>query len=918
MRPTKWSLIVIFILILIIILQLRGCFSTIGITSFTPGSALPGTIVTIKGHGFNSDPFSNTVTIGSDPARVISGDIKTLRVVLYRKFQSDLISVSNGSHTATSSEKLLRDGSTTQATPLLDSDSKLVEGAGYPTDKRYDMKPRELNQKILIVFAKPNDVDPETFKPGGYAGTARQAMVDILPNITNYFIQASYNTNSASFGTTPDWVTLSQKRDFYCWQQEDIDRAQAALDAINLDPSATAAQIDDATQKVNNAKDANNTLQEPDFLFAEALLGAKAAVPDFDTYTDYFIIVAGSFLRGQCCWNETGYHAESTNPSLNLKFDIDFPSPKGGVYVAQGADWGRMAHELSHFFAIGDIYSEGHADGTFTEGNFASFELMGNHDSHPLYSGYDITKNMHYFDESANGNVINLDWHASADKNETFDLVAHSSVQDPNGNGVAHVLKLKVSDGLSYFVEVRQQPDPAAEYLFDANIPLVPANPAWKGGIIIYKAVENNNQSNNNERPLSLMAPFHLMQVGEHFDDPARTIKITVEQKLIDRPAKYRVRVSWGHLPSANPDGQFDLRITPWGGPPWESADIWANSPKNDITSPAPKTIYKNHEAGDETIPIGNGDPPWVGHDNTLFARITNQGVQETPEDVEVTFYINTPPGVGDNGTWAPFTTMNVGKLAPGETKIIQADRTWRPSVGEHTCVDVRIHPMNGEVTFDNNRAQENFGEFETGSSSPYQPVEFDFIARNPYESPVVMNLVAHNVPDKWFVAFDHGSVWLKPKEDKKVHAVIWTDRIPEWISKDREKSPRKPLINIEGICYRWGDQVFAVGGISALVNAVRKVEIRLEISKEIKSKTPFRIQGNVSPSAGVVPLSVQIIDPFGKEIRERTQTNASGSFNYQTVYTPPLPGGYKLKVFILAGSMAAEAETNEYSINVQ
>ena len=200
------------------------------------------------------------------------------------------------------------------------------------------------------------------------------------------------------------------------------------------------------------------------------------------------------------------------------------------------------------------------------------------------------------------------------------------------------------------------------------------------------------------------------------FTDPARTIRITVTQKLTDRPAKYRVRVEWGHLPATDPNGQSDLRITPWVPPPWETVDIWANSIKNDETSP-PKVIYKNHEPGDETKPIGNGDPPWVGHRQHYLRRVTNQGMVETPGPVRITFYVNTPPGVGDNGNWAPFDTVDIGKLAAGETRIVEAIRKWRPAVGEHTCVKVQIEPQTGEVTFDNNQAQENFGGVRDGSS---------------------------------------------------------------------------------------------------------------------------------------------------------------------------------------------------------
>jgi len=920
---TTKKLTVAFVTILATFL-LPGC--PMRIKRVSPARGLPGTIVTIQGNGFDPDPTKNTVTIGGTQARVINGDTTKLRVIALRNVASGHVVVHKGTATAKSKQVFKRDGTTTRATPLQDSDSKLIEGQGFAVDRRYDMQGQGLNQKVLIVLAKPSDVDPEALAPMGK--TARQAIVDKLndPNgsINAYFQQASYNKVGAAFTVTPDWIALSQIRDFYCWTQDDINRAQTAVnaaqanvDALNLDPNATQAQIDaakaqldDAKTKLQNAQNAVDQLQEPDFLFAEALIGAKAVVPDFDTYSDYYIVVAGPFLRGACCWNQAAYHAESTR--LGLLFDITLAGSKGGVYVSQQADWGRMTHELSHFFAGGDLYSEGFADGSFVEGTAAPFDLMGNHDSHPLYSAANMARRLHYVDESANGNVQFLEWGSVPDFDQTFDLVAHEIAQDPTGDNTKNILQLKVTDGLFYYAEVRQQSDPAlgANYVYDPNIPLDPSNPAWKGGVIFLKSVENNNQSNNNERPVSLLQPPRMLQVGDSFSDPARTIRISVTNKLADRPAKYQVRVEWGHLPAADPNGQFDLRITPWSPPPWESPDIWANSPKNDQTMP-PKIIYKNHEPGDDTKPIGNGDPPWVGHDNTLFARITNQGMVPTPESVKVTFYVNTPPGVGDNGTWAPFDTVDAGISAAGETKVIQTTNKWRPAVGEHTCVKVFIQPQTGEVTFDNNQAQENFDEFETGAASPYAPVELDFLARNPYNAPGVMDLFARNVPSEWFVAFDHGSVWLPPKGSRPVHAVIWTDRAAAWTTDQHSKSPRKALISLEGRMDRWGDQIFAVGGITAFTQAVRKVEVRVFLKEQQASlERPLYVAGQVTPPAGVSPIAIHITDPDGKLTVELTQTNSSGGIGYATNFRPRKRGPHKLQAFVLGGSVAGEAES--------
>jgi hypothetical protein len=920
-----------FYSIILIVLLLYSC-KHMAIEDISPKAGLPGTVVEIKGKGFAANPLNNAVTIGGIPARVISGDTNHLRVVALRDFISGPIVVTNGSNNVTSVEEFKREGSTTRATPLQDSDAELIEGVGYDVDKRYDMSAQGLNQKILVVLATPSDIDPEDLAPAGK--TAREAIIDKLGPVNEYFIQASYNKVSADFTVTPDWITLSQIRDFYCWQQDDIDRAeadvdaaQAALDTLKLDPDATEEQITEAEEELKEAeekhraaKDAKNKLQEPDFLFAEALLGAKAADPNFDQYSDYLVIVAGPFLRGRCCWKETGFHAESTR--LGLKFDIDFPSPKGLTYVSQGAAWDRITHELSHFFAGGDLYSWGFADGSFLEGNAAPFAMMGNHGEEPLYIGYNIEKHLDYFAGGPDGNIKILEWGSTADFDEKFDLVAHAKTEDPTGDNVFHLLKLRVTEGLFYYVEVRQRPDPslgaAADYVFDPSIPFGAASPSWLGGVIVYKAVENNNQSNNNERKVSLLPPGRMFQVGDSFHDPARTIRITVSQKLTNRPAKYRVGVEWGHLPAANPDGQFDLRITPWSPPPWESPDIWANSIKNDETSPT-KIIYKNHEQGDDTKPIGNGDPPWVKHDNTLFARITNQGAVDTPEPVKVSFYVITPPGMGDNGTWAPFDEVDLGIMTAGETKIAETNNKWRPSVGEHTCVKVEIHKQTGEVTFDNNRAQENFLEFETGAASPYTPIEFDFIARNPYDAPLVMGIQAHNVPEAWFVALNHGSVWLPPRGEKKVHAVIWTDRVAEWSNDKTDKAPRKPIINLEGWMDRWGDQHFAVGGITVFAQAVRKVDIQIELrSNKAKVGGSFSFGGNIIPNTGIAPIAVHIIDPNNERISEITATSNTGRIIYTTKYKATVPGKYLFQVFVLGGSLAGEAESGIFEINVQ
>src|SRR6185436_20244093 len=108
-----------------------------GITGFSPKPGLPGTIVSITGHGFAAMPFDNQVKIGGSVARVISGDATHLRVVALRNVATGKLEVKVGTDTANSAEEFRREGSTLFATPMADSDSELIEGIGYP-DVHYD------------------------------------------------------------------------------------------------------------------------------------------------------------------------------------------------------------------------------------------------------------------------------------------------------------------------------------------------------------------------------------------------------------------------------------------------------------------------------------------------------------------------------------------------------------------------------------------------------------------------------------------------------------------------------------------------------------------------------------------------------------------------------------------------------------
>ena len=101
-----------------------------------------------------------------------------------------------------------------------------------------------------------------------------------------------------------------------------------------------------------------------------------------------------------------------------------------------------------------------------------------------------------------------------------------------------------------------------------------------------------------------------------------------------------------------------------------------------------------------------------------------------------------------------------------------------------------------------------------------------------------------------------------------------------EWSQDDRKRGLRKALINVEGWMDRWGDQVFAVGGITEFVQAVRKVNIKLEArNPQPRANESLSIFGQVSPSAGVVPVAIHITDP-SRQARHGKNTDYTAMVN--------------------------------------
>ena len=662
------------------------------------------------------------------------------------------------------------------------------------------------------------------------------------------------------------------------------------------------------------AQDEQHFLELYDPFLFHSLRAAQDAHFDLTQYEGYIIVQHGPFLRGQS-WTETGVSFDGVT--------IDFAGTKGLIYLAHEATWARRAHEIGHWFGLQDIYQEYDADGTYTLGTAGSWDMMGStgrEQDEPLvgflFSGYHIHDKLRYYTsiddppDDPRNKVAKREWTLGADPvDETFEIVAHGLTEDPPGTGKVHLLRLKVAEGLFYFVEVRQRPSFLGNpVIFDSTIPVpVDAAHSWQGGVIVTKVLDNNNHANMRERFITLLDE-RVLDVDDEVVDAARRLRITIEERTNDWPLTYRVRLEWNQPVGEDHDGRFDLHITPWNTDNWETVDIWVDSPRN---NPGAAAVYEFHQEDpeDETIPRRNGDRPWVRHANTIYARVRNSGMHPA-ENMFVSFYTNSPPGIGDNGSWVLRETKPVDRLAADDDAIVST--TWIPRVDEHTCLKVEIASQIGEVSVGNNLAQENVFVFDSSGASSHQPVEFDTVVRNPYPRWRLVHLQVRGLPPGWLAVVDHGWVWVPPHGEKPLRVVIWTIK-GTTEEGTAQRVPPVAEVRVEG----WTTQMhrmLPIGGLLVIVKANRKVQIDWDISAP-SSGMPLLITGCLEPPLADVPITIEVTDPQGKTHLLHTRTDGQGCFRTYRVlgrepYIPQQNGNYKVQVFVTAGGDAAEAES--------
>jgi hypothetical protein len=95
------------------------------------------------------------------------------------------------------------------------------------------------DQPVLVVLTYPTDHDPGT---AAQRTTKRNAEMSTFTDARRFWVEATYGATSWDFRFT-DWLALPQNRDFYFWQQDDINAARRRL----LRETKRSARVSGAT-----------------------------------------------------------------------------------------------------------------------------------------------------------------------------------------------------------------------------------------------------------------------------------------------------------------------------------------------------------------------------------------------------------------------------------------------------------------------------------------------------------------------------------------------------------------------------------------------------------------------------------------------------------------------------------------------
>jgi CARDB protein len=464
---------------------------------------------------------------------------------------------------------------------------------------------------------------------------------------------------------------------------------------------------------------------------------AQAAAAEGFSFTGIDgISVLSTFCKGDWTNGAISISRPGVNGTFQRSYDFECSGPAPGP---SGVLWGGWAHEFGHQLEITD-----YGNSIFNWGK-------GGHPS-GYSSGYDQMDSCYPCDGSA---YTLLDAPIVAGTRKVFGgwlkasnvvvvkapspgtTVTLTPIEETVSTQANQAIQIPVVPGIYYMVEARRrlQADSLQNYgqppqgIYDEGIHITEIeetrDPPMKivnacdttvsGGCVYSKSDPRFGTCNATSRP-AYCWPFDLWHVGDKFNDSGNAIEIAVDSAVGNG---FAVTVTRGV-----PPGHPNMFIVPWLTPPmntYETVDIWVDSSCNGYESDVGPSGLLYGRRADNTV-IGNGDDPCANHENRIYAHVRNIG-DAAANNIVVKFQVSNPLGVGVTGSWAQVGQTTISTLAPGAA--IDVFVPWTPTINLtpaeiasqhfkfHSCIQVIIEPVTGEIITSDNQAQENFDSFE-------------------------------------------------------------------------------------------------------------------------------------------------------------------------------------------------------------
>ena len=426
-----------------------------------------------------------------------------------------------------------------------------------------------------------------------------------------------------------------------------------------------------------------------------------------------------------------------------------------------------LSHEVGHNLGLLDVYDIEEYSADVTARITSDWEMMaGSRDRLPHYSisnkmrmGWVPANQLHLYNFQGSGGV-----------NDTITLHPAERADPPAGR--YRGIEIRLGDGLNYYVEYRSEQSGliSDDLVTDRRVVVTDVTSEdYVAPLARPRIMFVANDVDGDGPIIGSGSDFEDKDPGTQMD-----LAVTVVSTAVDQAS---VRITYGS------QGKPEPGIRPWqGGPGWQSPDI----------------EVRNARATAEPAKWFN--TPWLGHDNTIVAKVRNAG-DLIATGVLVDFFV-TEYTTGD-GPWVPlgFDRRDVG---PGAT--VEFSRPWNPSSadGRHYCVIVRIrlyqapgNPAIVDQNIYNNEARSNYTSFISASSSPSTRVGTSVLLANPFSRSTHVFAEVKQTHPQHRVFLEHQWLRVDGKGSRPILVLdeaLWGTAEWQYVGERDEKRPGVPV----------------------------------------------------------------------------------------------------------------------------